>query len=63
MDFYSSGVDGLVDSFSTGYVTYFDGSGEEVSTGVASAFPGEAGIFLGGGGVEVFGSDFLAFAF
>ena len=63
MDSYNSGVDCLVDSFSTGYVTYLDGSGDEVSTGVASPFPRDAGIFFGGGGVEAFCSDFLAFDF
>ena len=63
VDSFSSGIDGLVDSFSTGYVTYLGGLGGEASTGVPSIFPGEAGIFLGGGGVEVFGSDFLAFDF
>ena len=63
MDSFFSGIDGLADSFSTGYVTYLGGLGGEASTGVASGFPGEAGIFFGGGGVEVFGSDFLAFDF
>ena len=63
MDSFSSGIDGLLDSFSTGYVTYLGGLGDEASIGVPSDFPGEAGIFFGGGGVEVFGSDFLAFDF
>ena len=62
-DSFSSGIDGLVDSFSTGYVTYLGGLEDKASTGLASGFSGEAGIFFGGGGVEVFGSDFLAFDF
>ena len=53
----------MVTSFSTGYVTFLGGLGDEAPVGVSSAFSGEAGIFLGGGGAEVFGSDFLVFDF